>query len=214
MCGHELYPELPEGWSQGPSINDPDSGQAYDADAQIMGEMLMNMLRKDHPEWEKTCWRLTHCDEGYDFISYQVLDERRRVTPIACWMEGKLNQLRNREFEPDEGARRTVICRFIESELEWLSENAGDESETMHLEEEYRNACAKLVEFFKRCPADPKGFYPLLGACAGHIFDSGQWIIEEWTDPWVYAPLFVAALDSLGYTEASAHTQTRKLFAA
>ena len=85
---HMLEPELPEGWSQGPSLNDPDNGDYYDADAQIVGETLINLLRKEHPEWENEHWRVTHCDEGYDFLSYRVLDARGRFHPIACWIEG------------------------------------------------------------------------------------------------------------------------------
>ncbi len=152
-CGHDIEPELPEGWSQGVSINDPESGDYYDADAQIVGEALMNLLRKEHPEWEHKHWKVTTCDQGWDFLSYRVLDERGRVHPIACWMEGKLNLLRDGEIH-DEAARRTVICRFIAGTLEWLWENVGDESETAGLPDDYQEVAAKLHAFFEsRCKA-------------------------------------------------------------
>jgi len=211
-CGHDLDPELPQGWTQGPSINDPDSGEAYNADAEILGETIIQLLDKEHPEWRDTCWHNTYCDEGYDFISYQVLDARGRVTPIACWMEGKLERLRKREI-PTDAAKRVVICRFIERELEFIVENVGDKNETAALEPEYQACAADLDAYFEnRCNVD--GFYPLLERCAAHIYDHGQWLIEEWTDPWVYAPMFWAALVALGFTEETAHTQTKKLFAA
>ncbi|CAG0952244.1 hypothetical protein PLCT2_00263 [Planctomycetaceae bacterium] len=211
-AGHELEPELPHGWTQGPSVNDPDSGEAYNADAQILGETLRMMLDKEHPEWRDVCWHDTWCSEGYDFLSYQVLDARGRVTPIACWFEGKLEKLRKREVSTD-AAKRIVICNFIERELEFLFENVHDKDERAHLDEEYRGYADNLDDFFQLRGADPAGLYPLLRRCAEHIYDSDQWFLEEWTDPWAYAPMFWAALVALGYTEEAAHMQTKTLFA-
>lgn len=212
-CGHDIEPELPEGWAQGVSINDPESGDYYDADAQIVGEILINLLEKEHPEWKNEHWKITTCDQGWDFLSYRVLDERGRVHPIACWMEGKLHLLRDGAIK-DEAARRTVICRFIERTLEWLWETVGDASETSRLPEDHQEAAAKLDAFFETRAGDYTSMHPVLERCAAHIFDSGQWEIDEWMDYWVYAPLLLAALLDLGYVEAQAHTQTRRLFAA
>ena len=172
----------------------------------------MNLLRKEHPEWEHAHWKITTCDQGWDFLSYRVLDERGRVHPIACWMEGKLNLLRDGEIH-DEAARRTVICRFISGTLEWLWENVGDESETAGLPDDYQETAAKLHAFFKSRQSDEHA-YTLLERCAAHIYDSGAWEIDEWIDGWIYAPLLWDALNDLGYVETQAHTQTRKLFAA
>ncbi len=212
-CGHEIEPELPEGWAQGVSINDPESGDYYDADAQIVGEMLMNLLRKEHPEWEHTHWKITTCDQGWDFLSYRVLDERGRVHPIACWMEGKLALLRDGAIGPDEAARRSVICRFIAGTLEWLWENVGDESEIASLPDDYQEVADKLHAFFESRQSDEHA-YTLLERCAAHVYDSGAWEIDEWIDGWIYAPLLWDALNDLGYVESQAHTQTKKLFAA
>ena len=208
-CGHSMDPELPQGWSQGVSINDPESGDYYDADAQIVGEALINLLRKEHPEWEDQHWKVTTCDQGWSFLSYRVLDERGKVHPIACWMQGKLALLRDGGIE-DEAARRSVICRFIEQTLCWLYENVGDEYETEGLPEDYQEATAKLHAFFQS-HADTTD---LLERCAKHIYDSGLWEIDEWIDGWIYAPLLWDALNDLGYVETQAHTQTKKLFAA
>jgi len=210
-CGHDFEPELPQGWSQGVSINDPESGDYYDADAQIVGEALINLLRKEHPEWEDKHWNVTTCHYGWSYLSYRVLDERGRVHPIACWMQGKLALLRDGGIE-DEAARRTVICRFIENTLTWLWENVGDEYGTSELPEDYQETAAKLDAFFKSRKID--GYYELLERCAAHIFDSGAWEIDEWMDNWTYAPLLWEALEDLGYVEAQAHTQTKNLFAA
>jgi len=211
-CGHDIEPELPEGWAQGVSINDPECGDYFDADAQIVGEILISLLDKEHPEWKHDAWKVTTCDQGWDFLSYRVLDERGRVHPIACWMEGKLKLLRDGAIK-DEAARRTVICRFIERTLEWLWETVGD-WESEDLPEDYQEAAAKLHGFFESRAGDYTSMYPVLERCAAHIFDSGQWEIDEWMDYWVYAPLLWDALNDLGYIEATSHTQTKNLFAA
>lgn len=219
-CGHDLDPELPEGWTQGLGVNDPESGDAYDADAQILGEMLEDLLRKEHPEWEGKCWRYVTCDEGWSFMAYQVLDERRRVTPIACWFESKLKMLRNNELEPDEAHRRTVISRFIANTLEWVSENCAYEDEVDQLDEEDQEFCSRLNAFFER-RGNPefKEFYALLTACAEHIYDGGGWALDEWESPWMYAGLFWEALVALGYVDVDVNghmpaKQQRGLFAA
>ncbi len=146
-CGHDIEPELPEGWAQGVSINDPESGDYYDADAQIVGEMLMNLLRKEHAEWEHAHWKITTCDQGWDFLFHTAFSTSAAVVhPIACWMEGKLALLRDGAIGPDEAARRSVICRFIAGTLEWLWENVGDESETAGLPDDYQEvAVPKLT---------------------------------------------------------------------
>lgn len=223
-CGDELRPPLPEGWSQGFSINDPESGDCYDADRQIMGEMLIDLLRNEHPEWENQCWHVTTCDQGYSYISYQVLDSRQRVVPIACWMEGKLTQLRKRELEPNEAHRKTVICRFIESSLEWLTENVGDERELAQLEEDDQIAGERIHAYFStretsRLDPDYKEFYGILSRCAEHIYDSGQWALEEWSSPFEYTIPFWEALSALRYVDVdvTGHApakQQRGLFAA
>lgn len=220
QCGHDLDPELPEGWTQGFSVNDPESGDCYDADRQILGEMLESLLRKEHPDWEGQCWRYVTCDQGWTFMSYQVLDERGRVTPVACWFEGKLKMLRNNELEPNEAHRRTVLCRFIANSLEWVSEWCGDASEREQLDEEDQRFCLQLEAFLKRAPnPEWKGFYAMLERCAERIYDGGQWEIDEWTSPWLYAGLFWEALVALGYVDADVNghvpaKQQRGLFAA
>lgn len=223
-CDDELDPPLPEGWSMGFSTNDPESGDCYDADRQILGEMLIDLLRKEHPEWEEQCWHFATCSQGYSYISYQVLDDRQRATPIACWMEGKLTQLRNQELEPDEVHRKTVVCRFIENSLEWLTENVGDEREWADLDEEDQEACQRLYAYFctretSRLDPDYKEFYAIVSRCAEHIYDGGRWALDEWTSPWQYAPLFWEALSALHYAEldVTGHAPAAKqkgLFAA
>lgn len=212
-CGHDIEPELPEGWAQGVSINDPESGDYYDADAQIVGETLMNLLRKEHPEWEDH-WRVSTCDQGWDFLSYRVLDDHGRVHPIACWMEGKLNLLRDGGLKDDEAARRTVICRFIHNTLEWLWDSVGNEDEVAELPGKYQEAATALHAFFSSKSGQFEQVFAMLDRCAEHIYDGGEWEIDEWVDYWVYAPLLWQALNDLGYIEATAHTQTKSLFAA
>lgn len=206
-CGHGLYPELPEGWSQGLSLNDPDNGDFRDADAQIVGQTLINLLRKEHPEWEND-WRITHCDEGYDFLSYRVLDARGRVAPIACWFEGKLKLLRDGGLKADEQARRDVVSHFIQRSLAWICESVGDPSETAGLPADYQEACEHLAQWLTGKPEN--FYYEALDRCAGQIYDSGDWAIEEWTDYWAYAPLFWEALKALGYAHPDYHQPDKK----
>lgn len=215
-CGHEhtLTPELPEGWTQGPNMNDPDSGEGCDADAQIIGLTLVNLLEREHPEW-KDDWFITRCDEGYEFLSYRVLDAQRKVHPIACWFEGKLKLLRDGALKIEESTRKEVVCHFIEHTLEWLIEFCGDMQETAGLPDDYQEACAHLDAWFAG-PARPD-HYEILTRCASYIYDHGTWEIESWEGPFLYAPSLWDALQQLGYAHPDYHQPDKKqqsLFAA
>ena len=83
------------------------------ADSHANVDFLTELLRSEHPEWSDD-WDTCFDDIGNAFLCWRVLDEQRRLTPIAAWMAGKMELL--------EG-QRVFSEAYVKKAVTWMIED-------------------------------------------------------------------------------------------
>lgn len=200
--------EVPEGWTLGPAITAHDAGDdSYDCEAQVWGQTLINLLKAEHPEWEGQ-WKTVCCD-CEEHLAYRVLDENRRVAPIACWMQAKRTLLNDGDIEMDEQARREVVTDFLTNTITWILEEdwaGGDD---------FSGDLMPHVRVLRSVDLGWKQLHGAAEAIATEIYDDGEWYIGGEYDPCNYFPYIADYLLRNQLAKApKARTRKKKISAA
>lgn len=207
--GPEFDEEIPEDWTIAFALYDPDE-ESYASrwDTQMFAGSMTEALA-EHPEWSRD-WKVFHADNGAQMFGYRVLDERHRVHPIACWMEGRRKMLREGELEVSEEVRRRETLEFLAYSVEWMFESIDDQLAQGDLDGEDSAAVVRLVNTVK--PVNDL-------EVAEWIYDHEEWDVDDYMGPQTYIGAIDKACAALGYYgpgveyHAPAANQ-KKLFAA
>lgn len=203
--------DIPKDWTVGFEVNANEDGE-HNYRAQLVTAAIIEALRKEHPEWEDD-WSIM--DNAYweqSFFCYRVLNQNGRVSEIACWMEPRMELIRDRQFKVPKEIERRETLEFLAYAIDNMRHNAMYEVQWNKSSPPEVLACLHRVNSLKNVPLDDE-------AIAAWIYDNGAWECQDYYGPDTYIEAVDEACNALGYygpgiVVHNPAKQQKKLFAA